>query len=90
MTTKTANKTKGVRISRRDVRLSKLTPQARKVLTHLSNTGTITQREAMLDYSVQSLTRRITELRDAGYTVDGQWRHHPLTNQRYMRYSFKG
>jgi hypothetical protein len=88
--TTTTSKTKGVRISKRDVRLTKLTPQARKVLQHLSNTGTITQREAMLDYSVQSLTRRITELRDAGFNILGKWKYHPTTGQRYTRYSLVG
>ena len=37
-----------------------LTPQAQTVLKHLNEAGTITQREALLDHSVQSLTRRIT------------------------------
>jgi len=64
-----------------------ITPQAALVLKHLKNTGTITQREALMDHSVQSLTRRITELRDAGVKIVGTWKKHPLTGQRYMRYS---
>lgn len=78
------------RIASTDPRLLSLTPQARKVLQHLSDTGTITQREAIMDHSVQSLTRRITEIRDAGFAVDGRWKVHPITGQRYMRYSFNG
>jgi len=77
-------------IARTDPRLLALTPQARKVLQHLSDTGTITQREALLDHSVQSLTRRVTEIRDAGFKVEGKWRTHPVTGQRYMRYTFNG
>jgi queuine/archaeosine tRNA-ribosyltransferase len=73
-----------------DPRYYTLTPQARTVLKHLSNVGTITGREALLDHSVQSLTRRITEIRDAGYNISAQWRKHPLTGQRYTRYSFAG
>lgn len=73
-----------------DNRFLSLTPQARKVLGHLNDTGTITQREAIMDHSVQSLTRRITEIRDAGFMVPGVWKQHPLTGQRYMRYSFAG
>jgi hypothetical protein len=69
-------------------RTTLLTPQALTILTHLKNAGTITQREAIMDHSVQSLTRRITELRDAGYTIPGKWKKHPITGQRYMRYSF--
>lgn len=73
-----------------DRRFQSLTPQARTVLTHLSNAGTITQREALLDHSVQSLTRRITEINDAGFKVDAVWKKHPVTGQRYTRYSFAG
>jgi hypothetical protein len=73
-----------------DLRLSFLTPQATTVIRHLADTGTITQREALLDHSVQSLTRRITELRDHGWNIDGQWKRHPVTGQRYKRYSFAG
>jgi hypothetical protein len=75
------------KLKRLDYRAASLTPQSRVVLTHLRNTGTITQREALMDHSVQSLTRRITEIRDAGYKVIGNWKKHPLTGQRYMRYS---
>jgi hypothetical protein len=64
-----------------DLRLSFLTPQATTVIRHLADTGTITQREALLDHSVQSLTRRITELRDHGWNIDGQWKRHPVTGQ---------
>jgi hypothetical protein len=70
-----------------DLRFAALTPQAKTVLNHLNEAGTITQREAIMDHSVQSLTRRITEIRDAGFSVDGIWKEHPTTGQRYMRYS---
>lgn len=75
---------------RRNAAFASLTPQSQVVLRHLDNAGTITQREALLDHSVQSLTRRITEIRDAGFKVLGMWKKHPLTNQRYMRYSLAG
>lgn len=68
--------------------MSGLTPQAQTILRHLKRAGTITQREAMMDHSVQSLTRRITELREAGYDIAGEWKKHPITGQRYMRYTF--
>lgn len=64
-----------------------LTPQALTVLTHLRVAGSITQREAILDHSVQSLTRRITELQDKGYQILREDKKHPLTSQRYARYS---
>lgn len=63
-----------------------LTPQASLVLHHLRTAGSITQREAILDHSVQSLTRRITEIKEAGFEVLREDRRHPLTDQRYARY----
>lgn len=56
------------------------------ILDHLRRTGSITQREALLDYSVQSLTKRISELRARGYKIKSEKRQHPTTGQRYVRY----
>ncbi len=63
-----------------------ITPQAQVVLHHIQQAGSITQREALVDHSIQSLTRRITELRDAGYPVQRIDKLHPITGQRYARY----
>lgn len=65
----------------------RLTPQAQTVLKHMKEAGSITQREALVDHSIQSLTRRITELQDAGIAVKREDKRHPITNQRYARYS---
>lgn len=78
------------RVIKNTPRFLSLSPQARTVMSHLINVGTITQREALMDHSVQSLTRRITEIRQSGFNVDGTWKLHPLTGQRYMRYSYSG
>ena len=64
-----------------------LTRQANIVLGHMIRAGSITQREALMDHSVQSLTLRITEIRDAGYEITREFFRHPITNQRYARYS---
>lgn len=56
------------------------------ILDHMRRTGSITQREALLDYSVQSLTKRISELRARGYKIKSEKRFHPTTGQRYVRY----
>ena len=71
----------------RDHCRSFLTPQASLVLAHMEHAGSITQREAMLDHSIQSLTRRITELNVNGFRVNREDKKHPLTGQRYARYS---
>jgi hypothetical protein len=56
------------------------------ILNHMKRTGSITMREALLDYSVQSLTKRISELRKAGYKIETEHKYHPTTGQRYARY----
>jgi hypothetical protein len=61
--------------------------QVQKLIDHLYNTGSITQREALMDYSIQSLTRRIVDIRNKGYNVKSEQRHHPVTGQRYVRYT---
>jgi hypothetical protein len=61
--------------------------QEQQILKHLRKAGSITQREALLDLSVQSLTRRITELRLRGFNIEGIQKQHPVTGQRYMRYT---
>ena len=59
------------------------------ILSHLKRVGSITMREALLDYSVQCLTKRIQELREEGYQIDTQHKKHPTTGQRYARYILK-
>lgn len=63
--------------------------QNQKIIAHLKRTGSITQREAMIDYSIQSLTKRISELRDAGFKIISKVKHHPVTRQKYVRYEMK-
>ena len=56
------------------------------LFAHLKRTGSISQREALVDYSIQSLTKRISELRDMGLNIVTQHKKHPVTGQRYARY----
>jgi len=64
--------------------------QNQLILKHLRHAGSITQREALMDYSIQSLTKRISELRKKGYLIEGFDRFHPTTRQRYKRYFLMG
>lgn len=66
-----------------------LTPQARQLLDYLRRTGSVTQREALLDLQIQSLTKRISELRN-WFLIVSDPRTHKTTGQRYVRYFFKG
>ena len=61
--------------------------QEEKVLRHLNTAGSITVREAMVDYSIQSLTKRISNLRSEGHNIISARRRHKVTGQEYVRYS---
>jgi hypothetical protein len=56
------------------------------ILNHLRKNGSMTQREAMVDYSIQSFPKRISELRGMGYDITHQRKFHPTTGQMYYRY----
>jgi len=61
--------------------------QNQKIMKHLRKAGSITVREAMVEYSIQSLTKRINELREAGHNIVSNTKYHPITRQKYVRYS---
>jgi hypothetical protein len=63
-----------------------LKTQHETILNHLRLTKGLTVREALVDYSIQSFTARITELRKMGYNIRGIKGKHPVTGQRYTRY----
>lgn len=46
-----------------------VTPQARKVLSHLKSRGSITPMEAIITYGITRLAARVHELRNAGFDV---------------------
>jgi DNA-binding HxlR family transcriptional regulator len=66
-----------------------LSPLAKTVLQHMRRAGSISARDAMVDHGISSasLARRICDLEEAGYVVVRDRRVHPLTTQRYTRYS---
>lgn len=59
------------------------------IINHLRATNGLTVREAMIEYSISSLTKRIQELRGRGYNIISTKKHHPVTGQRYVRYSLQ-
>ena len=59
------------------------------LIAHFKKAKSISQREALVDDSIQSLTKRISELRDMGYNIVTQHKTHPITGQRYARYVLK-
>ena len=66
--------------------MRKTTTQHAQILNHLRKTKGLTVREAMVDYSIQSFTKRISELRKMGYDIQSVKGKHPVTGQRYTRY----
>lgn len=66
--------------------MNNLTPQAATILTHLTKIGDISPLEARTVYRVDSLSRRICDLKDAGYKVSREMRK-DATGKRYARYS---
>ena len=60
--------------------------QRDKILAHLKQVGSISFVEANDLYRCRSLTRRIADLREAGYDIISEWRKDTL-GQRYTRYS---
>lgn len=57
------------------------------LLDHFTVTPTISNVEAWSLYGIRSLTRRIRDLRDAGYQIHSERRVAP-NGQRYVRYHF--
>lgn len=62
--------------------------QKEKILEHMRSAGHITVRQAMMDYSIQALPRRMADLRADGFVIVTEDAHHPNTKQRYVRYKF--
>lgn len=61
--------------------------QQDKVIKHLKKAGSITVREAIVEYSIQSLTKTISNLREAGHDIVSNVKYHPVTGQKYVRYT---
>lgn len=66
-----------------------ITGNKAKVVKHITTTGSISIREAMDDYGMSGgcLTKVISDLKKEGYTISRTFRKHPVTGQRYARYS---
>lgn len=67
-----------------------LSPQLQTLRHHFRASGRITQRQAIMDHSMQSLTKRIAELRHLGAAIQSNFKNHPVTGQRYCEYLWDG
>lgn len=66
-----------------------LRPLERTLVNHMHKRGYITARDAMMDYGITSasLTRRMCDLEEIGVPIRRGRRNHPVTGQKYTRYS---
>ncbi len=65
------------------------TTQHSNIIKHLKTAKGLTVREAMIEYSISSLTKRVQELREMGYNIVSNKKKHPVTGQRYVRYTMQ-
>lgn len=70
-----------------DAGLITLSPQSAIVLKHLRSAGSITAVEANAVHRIRSVSRRITELMDAGFDIAKEYKK-DVNGQRYVRYVF--
>ena len=61
--------------------------QHANILKHLKTAKGLTVRDAQIEYSISSLTKSIQELRGMGYDNVSHPKKHPVTGQRYVRYT---
>lgn len=64
----------------------RVTPQARKVLSHLERRGSISPMEAIITYGITRLAARVHELRNVGFPVTTTLKHDEV-GKTYARYS---
>ena len=62
------------------------TKQLDTIMKHLQTVGSITNREAIVEYNIMSLPRRILDLKELGVQFNAVRKTHPVTGQRYVRY----
>lgn len=60
--------------------------QNQRIIEHIKKNGSITQREAYIDYAIQNFSARLSELKEAGYKIAKRVKKHPVTGQKYTRY----
>lgn len=61
------------------------------IIKHIEKTGSISARDAMLDYDMTSATlaRRMCDLEEQGHTVIRERKHHAVSGKPYTRYTLE-
>lgn len=63
--------------------------QVEKLLNHMRKIGPISQRDAYLEYDIQSFHRRLSDIREMGIKLKATPKVNPVTGQEYTRYSIE-
>lgn len=66
--------------------MAKTDDQISKIIAHMVRVGSISQREAYLEYGVQGFSARISDIRKF-MPLKAERRRNPVTGQKYTRYS---
>jgi hypothetical protein len=69
--------------------MAKTDDQISKMIGHMKRNGSISQREAYIEYGVQGFSARISDIRKF-MPLKAERRRNPVTGQRYTRYSLDG
>lgn len=69
--------------------MAETTDQISKMIAHMQRNGSISQREAYIEYGVQGFSARISDIRKF-IPLKAERRRNPVTGQRYTRYSLDG
>ena len=60
--------------------------QLNTIIKHLETVGSISTLEAIIQYNIMALPRRIKDLKEKVYNFNSIRKSHPVTGQRYTRY----
>ena len=64
-----------------------LTPQCLELLEHMTKGHSVTQRSALIDFSIAALPRRISDLKERGYQITSKIERNTKTGRNYARYT---
>lgn len=63
--------------------------QVEKLIHHMKTIGPISAREAMIEYHVASMTRRMCDIEELGYELVKTEKVNPVSGNPYTRYGLK-
>lgn len=71
------------------IAMGKARTQVEKLIHHMQTIGPISAREAMIEYHVASMTRRMCDIEELGYELVKTEKINPVSGNPYTRYGLK-